>query len=222
MKLDLHVHTTASPDGFQSPAAAVRACVRRGLDGLAITDHNTMAAVAEAKRHAPEGFLVISGAEYSTDHGHILALFITEDAMQAGLPKDERGRLRLEPLSRFVRAQGGLLVAAHPFQGRASLPGTLCAWVDGAEVLNGRESALRPENERRAAQWAAQNGKFCTAGSDAHTRFETGRAYTECPDAMDFKSALLAGACAPRGRPAYLPWLLIAKAWKKAKRRLFR
>ncbi len=47
MKLDLHVHTTAS-DGAWSPEDVTRTAAARGLDALAVTDHDTTAGCAAA------------------------------------------------------------------------------------------------------------------------------------------------------------------------------
>ncbi len=43
LKLDLHVHTNRSSDAFTSPKLLATICRDRGLDGLAITDHNVLA-----------------------------------------------------------------------------------------------------------------------------------------------------------------------------------
>lgn len=62
---DLHTHTTAS-DGQYSPAELVRLAKRRGLSVLAVTDHDTIAGVAEAQRAGSEvGVTVIRGVELS-------------------------------------------------------------------------------------------------------------------------------------------------------------
>jgi len=53
VRLDLHVHTTAS-DGAWSPAQVVAAAHRGGLDVLAIADHDTTAAVASAQDAAED------------------------------------------------------------------------------------------------------------------------------------------------------------------------
>ena len=45
MKLDLHIHTTAS-DGAWSPEAVVRGAAEGGLDVIAVADHDTTAAFA--------------------------------------------------------------------------------------------------------------------------------------------------------------------------------
>lgn len=65
-KADLHTHTTAS-DGLYSPVELVRAAQRAGLAAVAVTDHDTMAGVAEAKKEGAKwGIDVISGVEISS------------------------------------------------------------------------------------------------------------------------------------------------------------
>jgi predicted metal-dependent phosphoesterase TrpH len=67
MRVDLHMHTTAS-DGQYAPAELVSLAARRGLDVIAITDHDTTDGVAEAQRAAATGLpLVIPGIELSAE-----------------------------------------------------------------------------------------------------------------------------------------------------------
>ncbi len=61
--IDLHTHSTAS-DGTFAPAAVVRAAVDAGLAALALTDHDTVAGLAEASAEAARlGLEFIPGAE---------------------------------------------------------------------------------------------------------------------------------------------------------------
>src|SRR4030095_1510620 len=63
---DLHTHTTAS-DGMQSPAENVRLAKEAGLSAIAITDHDTVAGVAEAMLEGDRlGITVVPGVEVST------------------------------------------------------------------------------------------------------------------------------------------------------------
>lgn len=65
VRLDLHVHTTAS-DGLWTPARVVQEALSRGLRYLAITDHETTQGVLEAAAHARGTPLeVIPGVEIS-------------------------------------------------------------------------------------------------------------------------------------------------------------
>ncbi|HCX85421.1 MAG TPA: phosphatase [Micrococcales bacterium] len=85
MRLDLHTHSTCS-DGTLSPAALVRAASEAGLDGVALTDHDTTAGWAEATEAAlAVGIALVRGAEVSCQDGalgvHLLSyLHDPEDA----------------------------------------------------------------------------------------------------------------------------------------------
>lgn len=68
MRLDLHLHTTAS-DGSWSPEAVVRRASAGGLGGISITDHDTTVGLAEARPVAHGlGMLLIAGCELSSTH----------------------------------------------------------------------------------------------------------------------------------------------------------
>lgn len=79
MKVDLHLHTTAS-DGSLSPSAVVWGARAGGLDVIAITDHDTVAGIQEATTALPDAIHVIPGVELSTtlegSELHILGYFI--------------------------------------------------------------------------------------------------------------------------------------------------
>jgi predicted metal-dependent phosphoesterase TrpH len=79
MKVDLHLHSTAS-DGSLSPSAVVWAARAGGLDVIALTDHDTCAGVAEAMAALPDALHVIPAIELSTTLAgseiHILGYFI--------------------------------------------------------------------------------------------------------------------------------------------------
>ncbi len=80
MAIDLHVHTTAS-DGTLSPAAVVCYAQNRGLEAIAVTDHDTVAGLAEAVAAGSQlGFEVVPGVEISAEFPsgalHILGYYI--------------------------------------------------------------------------------------------------------------------------------------------------
>lgn len=63
MKVDLHLHTTAS-DGRSTPEQLARQLARAGITVAAVTDHDTTAGIAEVRSHAePRGIRIISGIE---------------------------------------------------------------------------------------------------------------------------------------------------------------
>jgi predicted metal-dependent phosphoesterase TrpH len=69
MWVDLHVHTSFS-DGTLTPREVVREARAKGLSALAITDHDTLDGLEEAKRAGELfGIMVIPGVEISVDLG---------------------------------------------------------------------------------------------------------------------------------------------------------
>jgi hypothetical protein len=88
---DLHVHTTHS-DGSCSPFEVVNAAAAVGLSALAITDHNTLSALAVARPEAARlGVELIARVELTAAHAerevHILGHFVRDDdpALRFGL-----------------------------------------------------------------------------------------------------------------------------------------
>ena len=77
---DLHTHSTCS-DGTQTITQNVAMALERGLDGIAITDHDTTAGYAEAYAAAESTNLeIIPGIEFSAEYEgaslHVLAYFL--------------------------------------------------------------------------------------------------------------------------------------------------
>jgi predicted metal-dependent phosphoesterase TrpH len=96
--IDLHLHSTAS-DGEFPPDEVVRRAAKAGLTTIALTDHDTLAGVAVARRYAESaGVRVISGCEFSVEASwgemHLLAFFLPDDdpAVQAFLSEQRSGR----------------------------------------------------------------------------------------------------------------------------------
>ena len=84
MKFDLHVHTTYS-DGIFNPMEVVDLAVTKGLDGIAITDHDTIRGVEIAINKSKEynNFYIIPGIEFgcvcNNEEVHILGYFMDLD-----------------------------------------------------------------------------------------------------------------------------------------------
>jgi len=169
---DLHVHTVHS-DGQRTPAEMAAAARASGLDFIASTEHNTSSANRAWGAEDLDGLLVVPGEEVTTRHGHWLAV---------GLPPQSWVEWRYRPRDGMfawhaarVRAEGGLVVAAHP---RLPLPGL--AWefgyehVDAIEVWNGRWTL-----DDQIALWTwdrlLRSGRRIAAvsGSDSHAPVET-------------------------------------------------
>jgi predicted metal-dependent phosphoesterase TrpH len=64
VRVDLHTHSSAS-DGTDPPAEVMRRAREAGLDVVALTDHDTLAGHAEARRALPPGLTLLPGMELS-------------------------------------------------------------------------------------------------------------------------------------------------------------
>ena len=82
MKYDLHTHSKYSADGFLEPEKIVETAMRKGLSGIAITDHNTINGALKAKKYETNDFKVICGSEISTERGEVIGLFLSSDYIQ--------------------------------------------------------------------------------------------------------------------------------------------
>lgn len=174
IKAEFHCHSSQSRDGWPTPGEIITAARKKGLQKLAITDHNSIAAALEAKRLAPE--LIIVGEEVKTTVGEFLAYFVKEEV--------PRG---LDPMEAIVRLekQGAFISLSHPFDTiREHWPEKtleeIIRHLDGMEVFNARCFSPRPN--RRALEFAKTHDLRCLAGSDAHTCMEIGRATMILPD----------------------------------------
>jgi len=67
---DLHTHSTYS-DGSLKPGKLIEKAIKKGLDGIALTDHDTIAGIAEAVTAAEkQRFTFLPGIELTTDFGN--------------------------------------------------------------------------------------------------------------------------------------------------------
>lgn len=181
-KADLHLHTRES-DGLASVAQLLDYVEHRTeLDVIAVTDHEDARGGQLARELAARRgyrFEVVVGAEITTIHGHLLALFI-EDA-----PKSFRS---VERTLEAIHAAGGLAIVPHPMSWltrsisertierihSGNEPGIT---FDGVELANpspaGRVTAARAR--RLNARWGLPE----TGSSDAHHLLHVGTGWTQ-------------------------------------------
>ena len=179
LRIDLHVHSFFSADGVSRPEDLIAAARAAGLNGFAITDHNTCDAVDYMISHGlmradgqpVDGMLVIPGIEVTTAEGHLLCLGCVLPSSLKGMPSAE--------VCRLAQEAGGLAVAPHPYDLfragiRESVLDTLP--LDGLEVFNAATTLKR--HNRKAYDYAQKRGLPMTAGSDAHHAGAVGVACT--------------------------------------------
>lgn len=180
---DLQIHTTAS-DGMDDAGAILRAAEARGLDCIAITEHDDVAggfAAREAAVRAGSPVNVIVGSEITSRGGHILGLWLAEPVPML--------RSAPETVSAIWR-QGGVAVIAHPLAwfppslGERAIDRLLRDLApersDGGAVL-----ALETANPHPTARWRRERVLRLnrerwrlpeTGGSDAHFAEHVGAA----------------------------------------------
>jgi len=203
LKIDLHIHTHYSEDATTTLKEVIYYAKKRGLDGVAVTDHDTALGALRLAKQKQKNLLIIPGIEVSSLHGHVLALNITEPIA----PK-----LGLTETVEKIRKLGGVAVIAHPSVVLKTGLGnkiSSASNIDAVEVVN---AAAFPFflSTYLSNRLARRLRLPQTAGTDAHQPQEIGNAYTivdadSNPD--DVLEAIKKGKTVPFGKP--IPW-----AWR--------
>jgi predicted metal-dependent phosphoesterase TrpH len=168
MRFDLHIHSNYSTDSNLSVDDILKQAVRKGLDGIAICDHNTVEGSLRAIQRVREmnlSLIVIPGMEISTSDGHLIVLGITED-IQPGLTVSETIMI--------ARQKGAVVIAPHPFKKNSI--GYAAKDADAIETFNSR--CLFGENEK-AKEMCLSLMKPEVGGSDSHLLAAIGLGFTE-------------------------------------------
>lgn len=172
--VELHSHTYHSTDSLLSPARLLEICDRKGIDHIAITDHNSTAGAFQAA--AIDGERVIIGEEIKTTKGELLGYFLQEEIPPGLSPEDTISRLR---------DQGAFISVSHPFDHTRSGSWAeddlrqILPLVDAIETYNARTWTDDPNT--RALTLALETNLLQTAGSDAHIPYEVGRTLLRMP-----------------------------------------
>ena len=198
-RADLQVHTDAS-DGMDAPLTILDAAHQRGLDLIAVTDHDQVRGAQRAREMAARAnhpVEVIVGSEVSSRQGHILALWIEDP-----VPAWRSAAATIEAIWR----QGGAAIISHPaaivpfalnLREIERLRQDLAAERHGA---NAPILAIETANPIPSARWrrhsvieANQRWRLAqTGGSDAHFHEQVGAGQTRFAGATadDLRAAL--------------------------------
>lgn len=190
ISLDLHVHTVDSKDAYTRREWIAKIIHAKGLDGVAITEH-------DAFFPKPiEGIVVIPGIEVSSLDGHVIGLGVTETIRQ-DLTADET--------IDQIHAQGGVAIIPHPHDPVSPrvVLGRLRSRPDAVETLNS-DALLFGYNRWMSERKASSMGLPMVGGSDSHVPATIGDGYTLIDsDALRIDSILAAiriGRVVPMGR----------------------
>ncbi len=187
IRAEFHTHTCYSHDSLVKIDDFLDTCNKKGLDRVAITDHNEIKGAFIAKELDPER--VIVGEEIQTTQGEMLGYFI-KNHIPAGLTPMQT----IEAL----KAQDAFISIAHPFDphrgttwSESSLA-EISPYIDAIEIFNAR--CLSNRANLQAEAYARKHHLAGMVGSDAHSLYELGRASLLLPafdDADSLRKALV-------------------------------
>jgi predicted metal-dependent phosphoesterase TrpH len=170
LKLDFHIHSCYSDDAIGTPEDIIQALQRRGLQGMALTDHNRLEGSLKASAIAPKGFIAIPSMEVTTADGHLLALNVTT-TIPPGLSIEET-------VERVIDA-GGIPIVPHLHRLLSGIKKSNLDKIRGKlfaiEVFNGCST---PKTNLKVAKTARALNLGGTGGSDSHDPMYAGYAYT--------------------------------------------
>jgi predicted metal-dependent phosphoesterase TrpH len=172
-RVDAHLHTRRHSrcsrlDEHQLIAQAVR----RGLQGVVITEHHYQWGADELedlRRQSGEtAFTLLAGFEYTSSQGDLLIY-----GLEPGDVGDFRPGGDPEAMLRLAQSRGAVCFAAHPTRAGLAFDERIAGMpLDGLEV---RSVNLKPHEQRLAARLAQQLDIPPTASSDAHRIEDVGR-----------------------------------------------
>jgi predicted metal-dependent phosphoesterase TrpH len=220
MRADLHVHTLHSTrcgnmrflrsrDCYSRPIDVYRLAKARGMDLVAITDHDSISGALELARELENPDEVIVGEEVSCWHGDIevhLGVYGMTEALHDDIQPLRRNALEVMACLRSAGVFFSLNHLLHFFRGQAPLHDYL-RLVEEVPALEARNGAMLPAHNLLVEEMVAQRTAGCRTslsaigGSDAHTLRRVGRTWTEAPgrNREEFLDSLKRGLGRPGG-----------------------
>jgi predicted metal-dependent phosphoesterase TrpH len=180
MKFLFHVHTNHSYDSRMKPGQIIDFALANDIQMIAITDHGTIEGSLEAQKIVKDKGIpleIIVGAEYLTDCGDIVALFLKEEIKEKSAEK----------LIDEIHKQGGLAILPHPYY-HHTLSESLLKKIDVIEVFNARCSETQ---NKQAAELAVFYNKPVICGNDAHVLSELSLCFNTIKNQLAPSEAIL-------------------------------
>jgi predicted metal-dependent phosphoesterase TrpH len=203
LKVELHTHTDDDPIDHISHSAVelIDRAVALGYQALAITLHERQLDIRSLAPYAAErGLVLIPGIERTIEGRHVLLLNFRSGAEDV---------TTFAALAKLKSRDAGIVVAPHPF-----FPAPNCLWgkldrhAQLFDAVEWNAMFTRSVNfNRRAARWAADNGKPLVGNCDVHRLEQLGSTWSLVdaePDAGAICDAIAAGRVELRAQPISL------------------
>lgn len=173
-KIEFHVHTSESKDSLLSNAFLFLMCKIKGIDCIAITDHNEIKNALKIKKiFEKRRIKVIVGEEIFTKDGEIIGLYLAKKILPG---------LSLKDTVKEIKRQNGLVYIPHPYDEKRHKSvikfdyiKEIASDVDFIECHNGRNIKRKFTSKQEKIADLLNLRKI--VGSDAHTFYEIGRNY---------------------------------------------
>jgi len=217
MRFDLHVHSNFS-DGHDDVKTILKVAAKRGLNGLSITDHDTLRGMQTARQLINDlklELILIPGVETTTSEGHLIILDIED------LPKR---KMSVEDTIDEAHDLGGIVVVPHPYHPFRNAIGRIPE-CDAVEVYNSKH--IFGIANARARVIAGRRMLPMVAGSDSHYAETVGLGVTwiETEDADGVIQAICSGRTRIEGHRTH-PKLFVGNTfkyiYKKAQKKIHR
>ena len=194
MKVDLHLHDNKySTDSHISIEEIVREAKRKGLDGIALTNHENPDVVKEIDELVEKyDFVIFPGVEYLTKDGDIVAFGIDK------LPEEQ---MSAQEFIEYVDKFGGTCTAAHPYRtNNRGLEDKLYT-IKGLTAIEGYNGSTTDYHNGLAVKAGKELGIQVIGSSDAHVVEKVGVYATLLPykvkNVKELIEALKTNRCKP-------------------------
>lgn len=172
MKIDIHIHSNIGSDGLSGPEEIIRMAKFNKLDGICITEHDSVGDYNVWKKFNVKDLLILMGVEISAKNGHVL-IFSIQDNIDINLYKGKSA----SEISLLIEKEDDMaIIVAHPYYDRNGIK---------KDIFNGRFHALEINHDKdyanvseQAIRTAKELGLGLAGGSDAHMSSHVGKAYT--------------------------------------------
>lgn len=203
VKIDLHTHSEASPDGGITANQYAAILRNEIVDVIAITDHDRID-FALGMQKALGAKRIIVGEEITTTQGEIIGLYLTK--------KIEPGMSAQDTID-AIKLQNGVVYIPHPFEKvrKGMQEEVVMALIEDIDIIEGYNGRAFVQNfSAKALAVAKQHKISAAASSDAHGAAGVGSAYTTLKQQPNRNNlnALVARGHLVTGKPPYYTLLL--------------